>query len=118
METRALGRSDIQITPIGLGCWQFSNRVGIPGKFWPPLPVEATREIVKTALDGGINWFDTAEAYGWGTSEERLADALRAANIQPGQVAVATKWHPFGRSARPHDAQHRETQRLFGRIPD
>lgn len=99
MELRTLGRSSIRITPIGLGCWQFSNRVGLPGKFWPPLPIEATREIVKTAMDGGINWFDTAEAYGWGTSEERLADALRAAHVEPGRAVVATKWHPFGRSA-------------------
>ncbi len=99
MQLRSLGKSDIRITPIGLGCWQFSNRVGITNRFWPALSVNTTRDIVQVALNGGINWFDTAEAYGWGTSEERLADALRAAHIPPGAVVVATKWHPFGRFA-------------------
>jgi aryl-alcohol dehydrogenase-like predicted oxidoreductase len=100
MEMRTLGASDVRVTPIGLGCWQFSNRVGISGKFWPALEPEATREIIRVSLAGGINWFDTAEVYGRGTSEQRVADGLHHANKKPGEVVVATKWHPFLRTAR------------------
>ncbi len=65
---RNLGESDIKITPIGLGCWQFSKRNNMAGKFWPSLDDELIREIVGISLEGGINWFDTAEVYGHGAS--------------------------------------------------
>jgi aryl-alcohol dehydrogenase-like predicted oxidoreductase len=99
MRLRALGTSDIMVTPIGLGCWQFSDRVGFGGLFWPSLEQEASREIVRTSLMGGVNWFDTAEIYGNGTSETRLADGLINAGKKPGDVVIATKWHPAFRTA-------------------
>ena len=55
--------------------------------------------IVKTALDGGITLFDTAELYGRGESERRLAAGLTHAGIKRGDVTVATKWPPLGRTA-------------------
>ncbi len=55
---------------------------------------------VKAALDGGINWFDTAELYGKGVSEASLAAALRTARIKDEDVVVATKWWPLLRTAR------------------
>jgi aryl-alcohol dehydrogenase-like predicted oxidoreductase len=96
---RKLGRSDIEVTPIGLGCWQFSEARGMAGRFWPALSTEETNAIVEAALAGGINWFDTAEAYGGGRSEAALARALRAAGREPGDVIVATKWMPTFRRA-------------------
>lgn len=99
MRLRALGTSDIMVTPIGLGCWQFSDRVGFGGLFWPSLEQDASREIVRLSLNGGINWFDTAEIYGNGTSESRLADGLINAGKKPGEVVIATKWHPAFRTA-------------------
>jgi aryl-alcohol dehydrogenase-like predicted oxidoreductase len=56
--------------------------------------------IIRTALDGGINWFDTAEIYGSGRSEQGLANALRAAEKKDDEVIVATKWFPMFRTAR------------------
>ncbi|WP_320178506.1 aldo/keto reductase [Roseovarius pacificus] len=100
MDLRSLGTSDIKVTPIGLGCWQFSNRVGFGGLFWPGLEQEVSREIVRLSLVGGVNWFDTAEIYGNGTSEGRLADGLINAGKKPGDVIVATKWHPLFRTAK------------------
>jgi aryl-alcohol dehydrogenase-like predicted oxidoreductase len=50
-------------------------------------------------LQGGINWFDTAEAYGNGRSERALAAALMRLGKKPGDVVVATKWQPFPRTA-------------------
>ena len=96
---RRLGKSDLQISPLGLGCWQFSKQAGLVGKYWPPLSDEDTCKIVKASIDGGINWFDTAEIYGWGKSEQGLAYALKKNGVHPGDAIIATKWWPIGRRA-------------------
>jgi aryl-alcohol dehydrogenase-like predicted oxidoreductase len=97
---RPLGYSHINISAIGLGCWQFSQGRGLVGGFWPALPQETANEIVAASLAAGINWFDTAEAYGNGRSEAVLAAALTAAGKRNGDVVVATKWWPMLRTAR------------------
>jgi aryl-alcohol dehydrogenase-like predicted oxidoreductase len=99
-ERRPLGTTDIQLSPIGLGCWQFSEGKGLIGGFWEALPREAVREIVRVSMEGGINWFDTAEAYGRGASERGLSRALLELGVEPGEIVVATKWFPFMRTAR------------------
>ncbi len=96
---RTLGRSDLLVTPIGLGCWQFSHRQNLAGKFWPNLEDDLITHIVKISLEGGVNWFDTAEAYGNGASERALSKSLIASGTQPGEVIVATKWWPMFRTA-------------------
>jgi len=99
IEKRRLGRTDIEITALGLGCWQFSQGQGGAGMFWPALSAEVTNGIVATTLRGGVNWFDSAEIYGGGSSERALAAALVAAGQRNGDVVVATKWRPWGRFA-------------------
>ncbi len=96
---RNLGKSDLRITPIGLGCWQFSKRANMAGKFWPLLEDDMILDIVRISLDGGINWFDTAEVYGKGNSEKILAKSLVELGKKSGDVLVATKWWPMFRSA-------------------
>lgn len=96
---RQLGRTDIEITPIGLGAWQFAQGRGFDRIVYEDLGSEVTNDIVKAVLDGGINWFDTAEAYGWGRSERCLAAALSAAGAADEDVVVATKWFPAMRTA-------------------
>jgi aryl-alcohol dehydrogenase-like predicted oxidoreductase len=96
---RQLGQSTLMVTPIGLGCWQFSHRQNFAGKFWPNLDDALIDHIVKISLEGGINWFDTAEAYGNGASERALANALTGSGKKPGEVIVATKWWPMFRTA-------------------
>lgn len=96
---RTLGQSDLRVTPIGLGCWQFSKRNNMTGKFWPSLDEQVVRDIVNVSLDLGINWFDTAEVYGNGASELALSDALLKAGKKPGEVIIATKWWPMFRFA-------------------
>jgi aryl-alcohol dehydrogenase-like predicted oxidoreductase len=97
---RSLGRSPLSISPIGLGCWQFSEGHGLAGGYWPALSQQTVNQIVATSLAAGINWFDTAEVYGGGRSEVALARALMAAGKKNGDVIVATKWWPAGRTAR------------------
>jgi len=100
MELRSIGSSDLRVSPVGLGCWQFSRGKGLGGSYWPPLPDPVTREIVRTSLAGGINWFDTAEAYGWGASEEILTETLTMLGKSPVSTVIATKWWPAPRTAR------------------
>jgi aryl-alcohol dehydrogenase-like predicted oxidoreductase len=108
-EKRSLGKTNIQITPIGLGTMEFSGGGGLLGLVFPVIPQEEKNAIVKAALDGGINWFDTAEMYGGGVSERSLATALKAAGAPDDQVVVATKWFPLLRTANniPRTIHHR-----------
>ena len=69
MEYRAFGKTGIQISATGFGCWEIGGGYG---------SIEETEFIkaINRALDLGINSFDTAEAYGFGASEKSLAKAL------------------------------------------
>ncbi len=92
-----LGRTGIEIAPIGLGCWQFSGGKGLAGRYWKALEQSLVNEIVGASVAGGVNWFDTAEAYGLGRSEEALSEAL--STVDSSAIIVATKWMPFFRFA-------------------
>jgi aryl-alcohol dehydrogenase-like predicted oxidoreductase len=96
---RLLGNTEIEITPIGLGCWQFCGS-GFGRLYWNSPPQDEINKIIKTALDGGINWFDTAEAYGSGRSEKALSTALLNAGKSNGEVVIGTKWLPMLRTAK------------------
>jgi aryl-alcohol dehydrogenase-like predicted oxidoreductase len=87
------------ITPIGQGVMQMSGGSRIGNMMFPPIPEEDANNIIKTAIDNGINWFDTAEAYGFGNSEKNLSRGLQAANIKDNDVIIATKWMPMMRWA-------------------
>jgi aryl-alcohol dehydrogenase-like predicted oxidoreductase len=110
-----LGRTEIEVTAVGLGCWQFSSGRGLAGMFWEALPQPAVDGIVEASLAGGINWFDTAEMYGNGASEQALSAALKSAGKKNGDVVVATKWSPIFRTAKSIPSTIR--QRLDGLAP-
>lgn len=97
---RRLGRTQVEVTPIGLGAWQFSQGRGGALGIWSALTPAETDGIVEQALASGIGWFDTAELYGFGRSERALAGALTRAGVGPGEVVIATKWNPLLRTAR------------------
>jgi aryl-alcohol dehydrogenase-like predicted oxidoreductase len=99
LSRRRLGQTELEVTPIGLGVMQFSGGSGMMGMVFPEIPQEQKNVIVKAALDGGINWFDTAEMYGRGNSEQGLAEALKAAGVKDGEVVIGTKWFPIFRTA-------------------
>jgi aryl-alcohol dehydrogenase-like predicted oxidoreductase len=83
-----------------MGMMEFAGGGGLMGSAFPVIPQEEKNAIVKAALDGGINWFDTAELYGAGISEASLSAALKAAGKRDADVVVATKWWPLFRTAR------------------
>lgn len=99
VKLRELGKTGLMVSPIGLGMMEFSGGGGLLGRMFPVIQQEDKNAIVKAALDGGINWFDTAEIYGGGVSERSLADALKANGKTDQDVLVATKWFPLFRSA-------------------
>jgi aryl-alcohol dehydrogenase-like predicted oxidoreductase len=97
---RLLGKTNIQVTPIGLGMMEFAGGgEGMLGSVFPVIAENEKNATVKAALDGGINWFDTAELYGGGVSEASLSRALKAAGKKDDEVVVATKWWPLFRTA-------------------
>jgi aryl-alcohol dehydrogenase-like predicted oxidoreductase len=96
---RSLGKSDLMITPIGLGCWQFSKQQNMAGKFWPKIEDDLITRMIRISLEGGINWFDTAELYGNGASERALAASLKDIGKKPGEIIMASKWWPMFRFA-------------------
>ncbi|RED64654.1 aldo/keto reductase [Cohnella lupini] len=96
---RKFGNTDMLLSPLGLGCWQFSKARGLVGGFWPKLDNALVNDIVRVSLEGGINWFDTAEIYGGGESEQVLAESLAAAGSLAIEAHIATKWWPGFRTA-------------------
>lgn len=77
METRKIGSLNVSV--VGVGCNNFGRRID----------AEASAKVVDAALEAGINFFDTADVYGQGQSEEYLARALGA---RRSQVIIATKF--------------------------
>jgi len=97
---RRLGDSDLMVSPIGLGCLQFSRGKGISGIMWPRLSRNEINDIVWTSVKSGVNWFDTAELYGWGESERALSRSLNDLDIPRDDIVIATKWWPVLRTAK------------------
>jgi aryl-alcohol dehydrogenase-like predicted oxidoreductase len=79
METRPLGSSGLNASVVGLGCNNFGMRIQL----------EETRAVIDAALDAGINFFDTADMYGFGVSEDMIGQILGSRRKD---VVLATKF--------------------------
>jgi aryl-alcohol dehydrogenase-like predicted oxidoreductase len=75
MKTKQLGNSDLNITPIGFGAWAIGGSGWEHG--WGEQDDKASIAAIHRSLELGVNWIDTAAAYGLGHSEEIVAFALR-----------------------------------------
>ncbi len=83
MQKRRLGNSDLEVSAIGLGC------MGMSFGFGPPSDRQEMISVIRTAVERGVTFFDTAEAYGPFTNEELVGEALAPFR---GRVAIATKF--------------------------
>jgi aryl-alcohol dehydrogenase-like predicted oxidoreductase len=83
MQKRKLGKSNLEVSAIGLGC------MGLSFGFGPPVEKQQGIALIRAAVERGVTFFDTAEVYGAYTNEELVGEALAPFR---GQVAIATKF--------------------------
>jgi len=83
VERVTLGQSELSVSPIAFGTWQLSPR------FWGEQSKSDAMAAMKTAFDSGINFFDTAEAYGDGYAETVLGEAIQ--DLPRDELVIATK---------------------------
>jgi aryl-alcohol dehydrogenase-like predicted oxidoreductase len=101
MRYNRLGNSGLVVSELCLGAMTFGNKPG--GFFQHDLDLDGSTALVRQALDGGINFIDTANVYSTGQSEEFLGAALKSLGIARDQVVIATKgMGPMGQG--PNDA--------------
>lgn len=81
METRQLGQTNLHITQVGFGAWAIGGGEWVGG--WGTQDDRESIAAIHRALDLGINWIDTAPAYGLGRSEEVVAQALKGQTERP-----------------------------------
>ena len=102
MHTRTLGASGLQVSAIGLGCMGFSQSYGPAGTH------DEAITLIRTAVESGVTFFDTAEAYGPFTNEELVGEALAPYRDQ---VVIATKFNMlFDADGKPHGQISRPDQ--------
>ncbi len=83
MQKRKLGKSNLEVSALGLGC------MGLSYGYGPAAAKQEAISLIRTAVERGITFFDTAEAYGPFTNEELVGEALAPSR---GQVVIATKF--------------------------
>lgn len=81
MQTKQLGNSELNITPIGFGAWAIGGSGWAFG--WGTQDDQESIAAINRALDLGVNWIDTAAIYGLGHSEEIVAKALKGQSNRP-----------------------------------
>src|SRR2546422_3424708 len=83
MQKRKLGKSNLQVSALGLGCMGMSQSYGLPPD------KQAMISFIRTAVERGVTFFDTAEIYGPYSNEELVGEALAPMRAQ---VVIATKF--------------------------
>ena len=111
MEYTKLGKTDIEVSKLCVGCMSFGKAGTMHD--WT-LDESATEAVVRHALDLGINFFDTANSYSAGTSEEYLGKALKK-NVSRDKVVIASKVY-FNPGRLSREAIHREIDGSLKRL--
>jgi len=102
MQKRKLGKSNLQVSALGLGCMGMSQSYGVPPD------KQAMISLIRTAVERGVTFFDTAEIYGPYTNEELVGEALAPVRAQ---VVIATKFG-IGRDAGGQQVQDSRPERI------
>ena len=100
MKKRKLGKSNLEVSALGLGC------MGMSWSYGPPKDRQEMIDLIRAAVERGVTFFDTAEVYGPLTNEELVGEALIPFR---GQVVIATK---FGWAPAPGDGQRSHAMHL------
>jgi aryl-alcohol dehydrogenase-like predicted oxidoreductase len=108
LATRRLGKSGIEITAIGTGLWAV-------GGGWGPVDDQQALEAIDASLDAGINFFDTADVYGNGHSEELLGKAMRGRRER---FVVATKIGWVGYDGKNNRSQYDSVDKLIAGVEE
>ncbi len=82
MNHRSFGKDRIKISEVGLGCWQIGGN-------WSHVEEDVAQSILKTAVEAGVSFFDTADVYGGGRSEEIIGRFLKEVGMN--DLFIATK---------------------------
>ncbi len=90
MQKRKLGKSNLEVSALGLGC------MGMSFSYGPPKDKQEMTSLLRAAVERGVTFFDTAEVYGPFSNEELVGEALAPFR---GQVVIATK---FGFKLKPN----------------
>lgn len=92
---RVLGRSGIEVSALGLGCWAIGGHFILDGREdgWGDVDDGESVAAIRRAIELGINFIDTSDAYGVGHSEEVIGKAIQG---KRGDVVIATKFGYFG----------------------
>jgi myo-inositol catabolism protein IolS len=109
MKMRFLGRSDIQVSEISLGCWTMGGLNWVNGQpnGWANVDEEEITRAVKAAVDAGVNHFDNADVYGNGRAEQMLARVLKKLGLKTNDFVIATKIGHFpGTAAHAYEPAH------------
>ncbi|MEA3326764.1 MAG: aldo/keto reductase [Chloroflexota bacterium] len=104
MEKRILGKTGLEVTKIGVGLW------AIGGDEWGQVQDQESLDMISAALDLGINFFDTADVYGVGHSEELLGQAMKG---RRDKFIVATKIGWLGFDEEKHASQYNTVEKLI-----
>src|SRR5205809_5953670 len=102
MQKRKLGKRGLEVSALGLGCMGMSQSYGVPPD------KHAMISLIRTAVERGVTFFDTAEIYGPYTNEELVGEALAAVRAQ---VVIATKFG-IGRDAGGQQMQDSRPERI------
>src|SRR5216117_1157083 len=102
MKKRTLGKSNLEVSALGLGCMGMSQSYGVPPD------KQAMISLIRTAVERGVTFFDTAEIYGLYTNEELVGEALAPVRAQ---VVIATKFG-VGRDADGQQVQDSRPERI------
>ena len=103
MHYRNFSNTGFKVSEIGLGCWAI-------GSEWGNVSAADAREVLKTSLDNGVNFFDTADVYGDGRSEKFVGELIKATSEK---IFVATK---SGRRLNPHTPEGYNLKNIEGFI--
>ena len=89
MKYAKLGKTDIEVSRICVGCMSY-GKASEDIQLWT-LPLEESTKMIPHAHDLGVNFFDTANCYSHGTSEEYLGAALKSLGVARDKVVLASK---------------------------